>query len=653
MLDRLTLLKSFLWASVGVLAAIAAVRFSRGLGAVTHLSDAAPWGLWIGFDVMAGVALAAGGFVMAAIVYIFGLEKYRPLLRPAILTALLGYIAVAVGLLFDLGLPWNIWHPMVYWQHHSVLFEVGMCVMLYLTVLSLEFAPVVLEHPIFGHRFFQKLLRFLRKIAIPLVIAGIVLSTLHQSSLGSLFLISPYRAHPLWYSPIIYVLFFVSAVGLGFMMVMLEGLLASYFLGHPVRTELMPGLGIAASIALWVYVIMRLGDLGTRGLLGLAFDGTWQADLFLFEILVAAILPATLLLFRRVRGSVTGMGVCAALTVMGMIGYRLNLSTVTFARPTGQEYFPSWAELAVSGGIVSCCALVFLFFVERLKVYDEPVHVEAPRPSHDAATLHGLLPGPQAAPRRYSLVAISAAVITLLFLPLGGSTPLSTPVSAPRTVNGSRMPRPDGDFHVLSAPPGTTPGIAASGTVRLLTIDGNRAGPVVLFNHDGHVEREGGRESCATCHHLNLPFDSSSSCSACHRDMYEATGLFHHETHVEKLGGTRGCAECHSQGAEIKDRESAAACAVCHTEPASGEAIVPAAEPRWRDAAGYMHAMHGLCIDCHALRAEEHPQRFGELLPRCDACHDTDTEARLQRLKPTRAAGRGDVRARSAGSRDQ
>ncbi|MCJ7627424.1 MAG: polysulfide reductase NrfD, partial [Longimicrobiales bacterium] len=204
---RLTTLKTVLWALVGVLAAVTVVRFAHGLGAVTNLSDAAPWGLWIGFDVMSGVALAAGGFVLAGIVYIFGLERYRPFVRAAILTALLGYAAVAVGLLYDLGLPWRIWHPIFNWQYHSVLFEVAACVMLYLTVLALEFLPVVLEHRLFQGAFFQTILKALKRVSILLVIAGIVLSTLHQSSLGSLFLITPYRLHPLWYSPIIYFLF--------------------------------------------------------------------------------------------------------------------------------------------------------------------------------------------------------------------------------------------------------------------------------------------------------------------------------------------------------------------------------------------------------------------------------------------------------------
>ena len=202
-MNKLNTVKSILWALVSIGVVLAISRFSMGLGATTNLSDDIPWGLWIVFDVMGGVALAAGGFVIAGTVYIFHLEKYRPILRPAVLTAFLGYIAVAVGLLFDLGLPWRIWHAMILWQHHSVLFEVAWCVMLYLTVLALEFAPVVLEHKWFQHPLFQTIHRLLKWFTIPLVIAGIVLSTLHQSSLGSLFLIMPHRLHPLWYTPIL------------------------------------------------------------------------------------------------------------------------------------------------------------------------------------------------------------------------------------------------------------------------------------------------------------------------------------------------------------------------------------------------------------------------------------------------------------------
>jgi Ni/Fe-hydrogenase subunit HybB-like protein len=187
---RRSTVKTILWAFVGMLAVVSIARFGNGLGATTGLSDVTPWGFWIAFDVMAGVALAAGGFTLAATVYIFRIERYRSFARPAILTALLGYAAVTIGLMYDIGLPWRIWHPIIYPQLHSVLFEVAMCVMLYLTVLTLEFAPVVLEHRAFDKPIFRAILRFLKQISIVLVILGIVLSTLHQSSLGSLFLMS-------------------------------------------------------------------------------------------------------------------------------------------------------------------------------------------------------------------------------------------------------------------------------------------------------------------------------------------------------------------------------------------------------------------------------------------------------------------------------
>ncbi|MCK5651091.1 MAG: Ni/Fe-hydrogenase cytochrome b subunit [Gemmatimonadetes bacterium] len=636
MLNRLSILKTFLWASVGVLAAITVVRFTHGLGAVTNLSDQAPWGLWIGFDVMAGVALAAGGFVIAASVYIFGLEEYKSCARPAILTALLGYIAVAVGLLYDLGLPWHIWHPMVYWQHHSVLFEVATCVILYLGVLSLEFAPVILEHPLFGHPIFRTALGILKRVTIPLVIAGIVLSTLHQASLGSLFLIAPFRVHPLWYSPIIYVLFFVSAVGLGLMTVVLESLLSGYFLKHEVKTHLMSGMGLAASIVLWVYLAIRLGDLAVRGVLGTALDGSWQSNLFIFELAVCAVIPGTLLLFKKVRSTIPGMAVCATLTVLGMVGNRLDVSIVAFARPEGSGYFPSWAEIAVSLGIVSCCALVFLFFVERLKVYDEPVHIEEDTPSHDAATLHGLMPSEVASPRRYSLVTITAAVVALLFLPVRGAEPLVTTVSAPRSVDGLTIDREHGDFAslVLLEPGGSLPeGVDA---VPLLTIDGNRDGTLVLFNHDGHVEREGGNDSCVLCHHLNLPFDRNSSCFECHRDMYEPTSVFDHARHVEELNGVGGCSECHSEEEAVKSYETATECVECHESPELALPIIAPPEPRWKDAVGYMDAMHNLCKTCHTQRAQQEPERFSDLLDRCDACHDADVDRDISVFTPAR-----------------
>ncbi len=198
------------------------LRFVKGLGAATNLSDQFPWGLWVGFDVVCGVGLAAGGFTLAAIVYIFHAKRFYPVLRPSILTAFLGYSLVAVALLFDLGKPYNIWHPLVMWNPHSVMFEVAWCVTLYLTVLALEFSPVVFE------RFqLHRPLRVVKAVTIPLVIAGVLLSTLHQSSLGSLYLIVPEKLYPYWYSPLLPVFFFISAVSVGLAMVIFESNLSA------------------------------------------------------------------------------------------------------------------------------------------------------------------------------------------------------------------------------------------------------------------------------------------------------------------------------------------------------------------------------------------------------------------------------------------
>jgi Ni/Fe-hydrogenase subunit HybB-like protein len=644
---RLFLLKAALWALVGVLAAVTVARFAHGLGAVSNLSDTAPWGLWIGFDVMGGVALAAGGFVVAAAVYILGLEAYRPFVRPAILTAFLGYLAVAVGLLYDLGLPWHIWHPMVYWQYHSVLFEVAACVMLYLTVLALEFAPVVLEHPRLDRPWLRRVLHGLRRITIPLVIAGITLSTLHQSSLGSLFLITPYRLHPLWYSPLLYLLFLVSAVGLGLMTVVLESVLAAVFLGHRVDVARLAGLGRAAAAVLLGYAALRLGDLAVRGVLAAELGRSWHSPLFVAELLVSAVVPAGLLLVRRVRSSLAGLTVAAVLTVAGMVGYRLNVSIVAFARPPQAGYVPSWMEIAVSLGIVAGAALIFIFFVERFRVYEEgPVTVAAPRRSFDPATLHGLLPARVAAPRRFSLIAVTAASLTVLALPRAavlGTRPSRTPVAAARSVDGWAEEHAAAPRRLSLAGPARS---AATGpaTIPLVLIDGNRNGDAALLDHAGHVRRLGGDSACGWCHHLDVPFDRQAACVACHRDMYEPTEVFRHAIHVRAFDGNAGCAKCHAAGGT----RLATSCADCHADLVAVRAIVERPRDRWQPAAGYMAAMHGLCRECHVRRVREAPGSTPRHLERCDTCHDADRPGELRELTPDLRPAAG-VRAAAGG----
>jgi Ni/Fe-hydrogenase subunit HybB-like protein len=660
MTRRLTTLKTVLWFLVGVLASVSVIRFAHGLGAVTNLSDAAPWGLWIGFDVMSGVALAAGGFVLAGIVYIFGLERYRPFVRAAILTALLGYALVAAGLLYDLGLPWRIWHPIFHWQWHSVLFEVAACVMLYLTVLVLEFLPVVLEHRFFQGEFFQRMVKVLKRFTIVLVIAGIILSTLHQSSLGSLFLITPYRLHPLWYSPIIYVLFFVSAVGLGLMTVVLESLFSNYFLGHKVHKREVSGLGLAASVVLWIYVALRLGDLAFRGVLGMALDGTWQANLFVAEMALSAVIPAALMLYKPVRSSMTGVGIAASMVVGGMIWHRLNVSIVAFARPEGVGYFPSWEEFAVSFGLVAAGILVFLFFVENLNVFDDVKgHPPEEPPGYNPEAARSFLPGSLALPRRYSVAALAGAALALPFLPLGGVPPRPVPVQGPRSVEALVVDEGEGRIRTLMfaatahLSPASVAGSVASGTARtaaprllppsvatpprttrVLLLDGNRDGDVVLFDHDDHGERLGGDRSCETCHHLTKPLDQNTSCAECHRDMYEPVSVFQHALHVQGLGGNQGCLQCHAGGTAVKSYETVTECSDCHRNEIARRAFVASPPPHWGKAVGYMEAMHGLCLQCHEREARMSPDQRPEGLDRCMTCHNVDWREDVKRMLP-------------------
>jgi Ni/Fe-hydrogenase subunit HybB-like protein len=639
-MKRLNFLKTVLWGILGIGVVVMAARLINGLGATTALNNATPWGLWIALDVITGVALAAGGFVIAATVYIFGLEKYRPFVRPAILTAFLGYIAVAVGLLYDLGLPWHIWHPMIYWQHHSVLFEVAMCVMLYLSVIAMEFAPVALEHPLFGHPLFRLIHKILKKFTILLVITGIVLSTLHQSSLGSLFLITPLRLHPLWYSPHIYFLFFVSAVGLGLMMVALESMLSGWFFGHKIRTDLLSGLGTAAACVLGFYAVVRLVELTIYGKFALIFSSSWYGALFVFELAVSAIIPAVLLAIPKVRRSVAGMATCASMTVFGMVLYRFDVCLIAFKRPDSLAYFPSWTEIAVSAGIISGAALVFIFFVENLKVFTEDQSSEtkpkrsASKPSYDPATVRILLPSRFLGPRSFSLMFVAGAAMAIYCLPhdaIFGSRPMCAPVSSPKMVKGYMSERADGFGHkfivsnlVSKVPTGAAPTF-------FLKLNGDRDGRFVLFPHNMHIKKEGGNDSCVKCHHMNMPGETNTSCFECHRDMYGVTDIFNHPLHIKHLGGNDGCVKCHVDTSVVKNRQTAVACTKCHSDMlVAGSVIESNKEGITGYATGYKRAMHdefaqqGFCIDCHKEKATEEgrlPKGKDHALTRCDACH--------------------------------
>ena len=342
------------------------VRFTQGLGASTHLSDQFPWGIWISFDVLCGVMLAAGGFTLTATVHILNIKRMHSIIRPTILTAFLGYVLVCVALMYDLGKPYNIWHPLIMRNPHSVMFEVAYCVMLYTTVLALEFSPIVLE------RFnLQKPLKVVRAILIPLVICGVILSTLHQSSLGTLYLIVPEKLHPFWYSPLLPVFFFLSAIAVGLAMTIFESSMSSKHFGLQLELPVLQELGRVLVVVLGIYGILRFEDLANRGVFRLTLHPGYEMYLFWLEMSLAVFLPLLLLVQPKVRSSPTGLYWSAVLVVLGFITNRMNVSITGFEGSTGVRYFPKWSELAVTGMIIGAGFALFGLAVKYLPIFPE------------------------------------------------------------------------------------------------------------------------------------------------------------------------------------------------------------------------------------------------------------------------------------------
>lgn len=340
------------------------IRFTQGLGASTNLSDRFPWGIWISFDVLCGVMLAAGGFTLTAAVHILNIKRLHSIIRPTILTAFLGYILVCAALMYDLGKPYNIWHPLIMRNPHSVMFEVAYCVMLYTTVLALEFSPIVLER-----LNLQGPLKVVRAILIPLVICGVILSTLHQSSLGTLYLIVPEKLHAFWYSPLLPVFFFVSAIAVGLAMTIFESSLSSKHFGLQLELPVLQELGRVLVVVLGIYGILRFEDLANRGALKLAFHAGYETYLFWLEIFLSIILPLMLLLQKRVRNSANGLYLAAVSVVLGFITNRMNVSITGFEGSTGVRYFPKWSELAVTGMIIAIGFAAFGLAVKYLPIF--------------------------------------------------------------------------------------------------------------------------------------------------------------------------------------------------------------------------------------------------------------------------------------------
>lgn len=386
-----TLLLAF-FAGLGLCAALA--RLLLGLGAVTNLTNQTPWGLWIAVDVAGGVALAAGGFTSAALCHVMGREEFHPVARPALLTALLGYTFVAVGVAMDIGRWYSIWHPVFMWNGNSALFEVGICVTVYLTVLYCEFIPVVTERFLGRVRLPGPLGRFdgageaLLRLAdraaaraMPfLIIAGVVLSTLHQSSLGTLMVIAGPKMHPLWQTPILPLLFFLSAVAVGFPMVIFESLLASWAFGLKPEGRLLAKLGRMTAPLLAVYLAFKVGDMMVRETFTSLAALDAPAWAFMAELLVGVVIPLRMLLSEEVLASPPLLFTASSCVVGGVLLNRFNNFVTAYTPPyLLTPYRPAAAEAAVTVGFICLLALLYRAAVLVFPVVSQPDTARVPR----------------------------------------------------------------------------------------------------------------------------------------------------------------------------------------------------------------------------------------------------------------------------------
>jgi len=349
------------------------IRFAKGLGSVTNLNQAYPWGLWIGFDVMTGVAFAGGAYIITFTVYVLHAEKYHPIVRATVLNGFLSYLFYAGALTLDLGRPWHIINPIIgnKFGYNSILFLVAWHFLLYMVSELLEFSPVVAEW-----LNLEKARRFLNRMTLGVVIFGVTLSSLHQSGLGALFLFSKPKLHPLWYTEFLPVLFLISSIFAGIAMIITEGTISHRVFAdqidpsaHHTFENIVFGLAKGAAVSLYVYLFVKFvifvhgqhwAYLGTRW-------GAW----FLVEVLLFTLIPCALFTHGYRQRRMTVVRWAAALTLVGIVLNRLNVSMIAFNWNNPVTYVPSVGEVWITLMVVFCEIWVFRWVVSRMPVLRE------------------------------------------------------------------------------------------------------------------------------------------------------------------------------------------------------------------------------------------------------------------------------------------
>ena len=579
-------------------------RLFNGLAPITNLDDFYPWGIWIAIDVACGVALAAGGFTTAAIAEIFGGHRFKPLLRPAILTAWLGYFMVAVGLMFDLGRYWNVWRPVFNWQGNSVLFEVGMCVMAYLAVLTVEMSPALIEglkerieRRDWGHKVLAKIEKPLNlvhswvKAILPIfIVAGVVLSCMHQSSLGTLMVIAPTKVSTLWYTPLMPLLFLLSAMMVGFPMVILESIIAHKSFGKEHDLGLIGSLAKYVPYIIGVYAAFKFGDLIVRWK---QLNFTQHADATVFwaaEIVLGILAPLVLFSLPAVRRSVNWLLTASLLVIGGVVLNRVNVYVVGYYPPfTKARYFPAIGELALTIGLACGLMLLYRFFAIRFPI----IAGEAKTAEARAEVPHRHVPvlkpvwtavfrGTAAAfligfVVLYSLVhtrAIEASAEASQIIQLAKAAP--RPVLDTAGFTHSARPEAYRNLYVLDSPE--------------LNRKTDYYEPV-RFTHRTHEVNSD--SNCAICHH-RYAMDPEDR-------IGEDLNKMHEGIEVRIQGAS--CLSCHEDLTEKEFRK----CSQCHFE---------SNEPDYPARIGLKGAYHRQCIGCH----EKQPDQ-AKAPTDCGSCH--------------------------------
>ena len=377
------------WVLLAVMAmgvVLAVVRYAAGIASVANINNAYPWGWWVGYGIMTMIALGGVGFTITGLVEVLGVRRYHSLLRPAVLMALLCYSGAIIMLMVELGRPWMVWMILVSWAPTAALYEVGWCAFLYLNVLVFEFATVPLEQLGWG-----RLLGIVRVIYMPLMLLGVTLSHLHQSSLGTLMTLIPHKINMLWWSDLLPLLFLFSAIMVGPAMAILEYLVAARWLGFEPRMDMIASLARIEAWLVGLFVVFQIGDLVSRGAVDAMLSGTWFALSFWIEIGLGLLLPLALLMMPEVRRSRGGLAVACSLIIAGVLLHRLNVAVIGLRVRHWETYFPAFGEVGITLGITAGVMFVFGILARILPIHEE---LALSQPSqHRAAALTGALHG--------------------------------------------------------------------------------------------------------------------------------------------------------------------------------------------------------------------------------------------------------------------